>query len=386
MVIGYDPTPLGAHFGNSSYTTELVRAMATRYPGDGFIIPTFIERRWSIRRICKNTPNVTTASILPNANIFPRPLRKSVTRLARHIELKALHPRYDVYHCTAPTRFVEGARNSIVTIHDLIPLSGRETWSSSWDRNFYRDRLSRVIAECCAIIADSQATRSLVVEHFPGYAGKLSVIPLAASPQFVKRGADCRVLRKYGIDAAHERILMSVGVFTERKNIPGFLDAFASLPGTIRKDVVVVLTGNRWKNRPYAPILDAIARNRLENNVLVIPNMPQEDLVSLYNLAEALVFPSLCEGFGLPVLEAMQCGCPVITSRISSLPEVGGDAAIYCDPEDRESMASTVRIILEDAGLRETLADKGVVRAAAFSWDKTAVAIHGVYEEATGGY
>jgi glycosyltransferase involved in cell wall biosynthesis len=209
----------------------------------------------------------------------------------------------------------------------------------------------------------------------------LTVIHLAAPPQFVKRKVDRRTLGRHGIDAVDKRILMSVGVFTERKNMHGFLGAFASLPRGVRKDVMVVLAGNRRKNKPYPPILEAIARNRLEKDVLVIPNMPEDDLISLYNLAEALVFPSLCEGFGLPVLEAMQCGCPVITSRISSLPEVGGDAAMYCDPEEQDSIADALHLVLEDEELRNKIRKKGLEHAARFSWEKTAGATHHVYEK-----
>jgi alpha-1,3-rhamnosyl/mannosyltransferase len=381
MLIGYDPTPLGAHFGNSSYTTELIRAMAPLFTHDRFLVPSFFEDRWRQRSLFKNSPNFKGAPILPNPMLFGKIFRKKMKAFAQTIESRRLLSTYDLYHCTSPTLWVEGAKKSVVTIHDLIPLVGHETWASSWDRAFYQARLAGVVERSTAIIVDSFATRSLVVDRFPACESKIHVIHLAAGPQFVEKSVDGRSLLRYGIDGLDRRIIVSVGVFTERKNMSRFLDAFASLPADSKKDILVVLTGSRRKNNPYPPIREAIARNGLEKCVLVVPNLPQTDLITLYNLAYALVFPSLSEGFGLPVLEAMQCGCPVITSNRSSLPEAGGDAALYCDPEDRESMAAALERILSDTGLRSLLIQKGLKQAALFTWEKTAIATHAVYEK-----
>jgi alpha-1,3-rhamnosyl/mannosyltransferase len=381
MLIGYDPTPLGAHYGNSSYTTELVRAMASLFTHDRFVITSYFGDRRRLRRLFADVSNVKGAPVLPGPMLLGKIFSKKMKALARLIESRRLQPGYDLYHCTSPTLWTDGAKKSVITIHDLIPLVGHETWASSWDRAFYRTRLAEVVERSSAVIVDSLATRSLVVDCFPSCEMKIEVVHLAAGPQFIKKDVDRRSLLRHGIDGANRRIVMSPGVFTERKNIPRFLDAFASLPAGIKKDVLVVLVGNRRKNKPFPPILEAVARNGLEKSVLIVPNLPHHDLVALYNLAHALVFPSLCEGFGLPVLEAMQCGCPVITSNRSSLPEVGGDAALYCDPMDRDSMASALGKLLDDDGLHRDLRQKGLGRAAEFSWEKTAMGTHAVYEK-----
>jgi glycosyltransferase involved in cell wall biosynthesis len=171
--------------------------------------------------------------------------------------------------------------------------------------------------------------------------------------------------------------LFYVGNFKPHKNLERLLKAFArsGLPGEVR----LLCTGN-----PDEPSLRLIRDMGLENCVIFKGVIPDEELPAYYRGALALVFPSLYEGFGLPALEAMACGTPVVTSGITALPEVVGDAAVVVDPYDVESIAWGIRRVVEDNTLREELCRKGIERAKHFSWDRTAELTWKVLQEASG--
>ena len=174
-----------------------------------------------------------------------------------------------------------------------------------------------------------------------------------------------RVIDKYGLPS---QFIMYVGSLSPRKNMTRLLQAFASIKDQIPHQLV--LTGSKsWKD---ADVYQTIARLSIQDRIHKLGYVDEQDMPGLYNLAEAYIYPSLYEGFGLPVLEAMQCECPVIASMSTSIPEVAGDAAILFDPMDPNAMANAICQVLLDRDLREQLKVKGLARAKQFSWIKCA--------------
>ncbi|MBN1497099.1 MAG: glycosyltransferase family 4 protein [Spirochaetes bacterium] len=179
------------------------------------------------------------------------------------------------------------------------------------------------------------------------------------------RASTARVKNKYAI---RESYILSVCTLEPRKNLPVLLDAYAAIKGRERFRLVLVgMSG--WKN---TELLDMIERHPAKDNIIVTGYVPAEDLAPLYSGAEVFAFPTLYEGFGMPVLEAMQCGCPVISSTSSSIPEVAGDACVLVEPLDVGALTRALERVLEDKKLRSDMSRKGLARSKMFSWEKSA--------------
>ena len=163
------------------------------------------------------------------------------------------------------------------------------------------------------------------------------------------------------------------------KNLSRCLEAYERLP---QQDCKFVITGKK-DNFLYPEIERQVAKLASQQRIIFLDYVPTKDLPGLYSMAQALVFASLYEGFGLPVLEAMACGCPVITSKVTSIPEVGGDSVLYVDPYDADSIAEGMQRILNDEELKMNLSHQGLNRAKLFSWEKTAQNIHRLLEQLT---
>ena len=261
-------------------------------------------------------------------------------------------------------------RHTVVTCHDLIPLELKS--QSSWlgrKRFLYN---VRGMLRARNIIAVSESTKQSILKHFR-YEGRIWVIPQGINENFkkiknpkrieeVKR--DLRMNERY-------RYLLHVGLSTPTKNVELILRSLANLP-----QCQLIKVG-RFTPRQ----IQMIKELNIEERVSVLALVPQEKLTEIYNVVDLLIAPSLFEGFGLPVVEAMACGCPVICSKTSSLPEVAGDAAVYIDPLSEKSLREAIDKVLMDGSLREKLMEKGLERAKQFSWEKTAAEVLKVYKE-----
>ncbi len=201
-----------------------------------------------------------------------------------------------------------------------------------------------------------------------GLETRIDAIPLAADPSIFYPASSSSVSaikKKYCIT---KKYILSVCTLEPRKNLKALLQAFRIMPG--RMDYQLVLVGmTGWV---ISDLFNDIASSDIQGNILITGYVSNSELAPLYTGAELFVFPSLYEGFGLPVLEAMQCGCPVITSNSSSIPEVAGDAAIMLNPEDVDALAASMEKVLKDKSLRYNLARKGLKRSKFFSWEKAA--------------
>jgi len=246
-------------------------------------------------------------------------------------------------------------------VFDLVPFVDRANAQSRAAR-IERATIRPALARAAALPCISEATRQDLVRRFPRARAKASVIPLAADEAFAHAVAG-DVPARHGLDRPY---VLAVGTLEPRKNLERLVAAWARLPATLRETHQLALVGPRgWSDEP-------ILRAAAEAGAQLLGRVDDGELAALYAGCTAFAYPSLYEGFGLPVLEAMSAGAPVLTSNASSLPEVAGDAALLVDPRDTDAIAAALQRLLEDTALAAELRARGRERAAAFSWDRTA--------------
>jgi glycosyltransferase involved in cell wall biosynthesis len=281
----------------------------------------------------------------------------------------------DVYHATnyflPPTR----SAKRVVTIHDLSFLAVPELCSPKIVGPFSRG-VQRFAAEADAILAYSESTKRDIVHYLDIDPGKVTIAPLAVDEDFQpmdRAEAEAHLARHYGIQTP---FLLFVSTLEPRKNVPGLLRAFARVKDSIPHKLVLV--GNVGWNADE--IFETVEELRLGDRVVRPGYIPtHSELAAFYSAADLFVFPTFYEGFGLPVLEALQCGCPVIASDNSSLPEVAGDAAAYVKADDAEGLARAIEELVSDPAKRAALAARGPEQARRFSWKHCAEQTLGVY-------
>jgi len=256
---------------------------------------------------------------------------------------------------------------TVLTVHDLRTLTiGDEFWSQNIGN--YQKTIAAV--DMCVVV--SECTKIDMIERLKVPENKIRVIYLGADKRFRKLDAPAveQVRAKYGLS---EPFLLSIGS-VPRKNIDGIIRAFAL--SKVHKNVDLVLSCNYHVDE-YRQLARELG---VEARIKILSTLSDEDVVALYNGCQAFVFPSLYEGFGLPILEAMQCGAPVITSNMSSCPEVAGDAAILVDPKNTGAIAEAMNVITTDDALRRDLIAKGDVQARKFDWNIYAREMKKIYE------
>lgn len=281
---------------------------------------------------------------------------------ASGIALRARFPdRVDVWHATCPLPLkVRGARN-VTTVHDLIPL--RLPWATLDDRQLFYKTVRRALSKSALVIAVSEHTKKDLVDVFNVAPDRIHVTyePCLFAPGPAPEPAGAGGIATYGLRP--KEYVLFVGAIEPKKNVGRLLLAWRALEANIPL-VIVGGKGWLWKDelKPAGPLLAS-------RRVILVDYAPREHLRRLYAGALFFAFPSLYEGFGLPPLEAMTLGCPVLTSSVSSLPEICGDGALYCDPYSLDDLADKMRALLGDDALRRRLADAGRARAAFFSME-----------------
>ena len=256
----------------------------------------------------------------------------------------------------------------IITVYDLIPLKYPEV-SPKW-RYYYLYILPLILKNSQKIISISHHTKKDLIETYKLPPESIEVVHMGFDRNVFFPQQSSEILKKYNLD----KYLLYVGDMRFYKNLERCLVAFDRLPF---KNYQFVITGKK-DNFFYPKLKDKVERLSAKERILFLDYVPTADLPSLYSMAQCLVFASLYEGFGLPVLEAMACECPVITSKSTSIPEVGGDSVFYVNPYDIENIAQGMYRILTEENLRRDLGDLGRERAKLFSWDKTAQDIKSV--------
>jgi len=257
---------------------------------------------------------------------------------------------------------------SYAVVHDLAYFDRQLNAYPFLDTMYMRSLVPQSVRRAKGIFAVSESTKNDIVRYTKCDPKKITVTYEAADRIYCPIENSSRlqdIKQKYKLP---ESFIMYAGSLSPRKNLKTLLRAFGSICGKIPHDLV--LTGSKsWKD---APVYQAICDLGLTDRIRQLGYVEHEDMPGLYNLAGAYVYPSLYEGFGLPVLEAMQCGCPVVASNATSIPEVAGDAAILVEPLDMPALADAIYRVATDNKLREQLVRAGFQQARKFSWDQCA--------------
>jgi glycosyltransferase involved in cell wall biosynthesis len=257
---------------------------------------------------------------------------------------------------------------SIIVIHDLTYIKFPE-YMQATNLKYMSKLMPASVRRANHIITVSESSKKDIIEHFGLNPGQVSVIPNAVDHDvFYPRGDAAKVLKKYGLPAKY---IHFHGTIEPRKNVEGLLDAYATLPEETKNEYALVLTGGKgWNDEAIYQKIDFY---RASGHKIILPGyVGGEDLPYIYSSASLFVLPSFYEGFGIPPLEAMACGVPVIVSDNSSLPEVVGGAAIKVKAEDTKALTANMLKILTDKKLAESLSKKGLKQAAKLSWRSSA--------------
>jgi glycosyltransferase involved in cell wall biosynthesis len=362
--IAFDAHMVGAReTGNESYAANLIRALATGWPDDSYqVLTPDIEK---LRSAIQLPPNATPTSVWPGWSPF---------RITLAIPAAAWRNKSDVLHMTTYVAPPFPTRPTVVTIHDLSYLVYPRAFSRRV-RTTLKTLVPMSIRNAARVIAVSEHTKQDLIRFYGIAPEKVAVTPLAPGPAFGEIPNAAEMELPAGIT---EPFVLAVGNLEPRKNLDRLLAAFAVLVRERGFDGQLVLVG---KGPGGHEILTRARREGVESRVVLPGFVSEPTLVLLYNRAKVFVYPSLYEGFGLPPIEAMSCGCPVVASNTSVLPETLGDAAILVDPESVAGLVQAIDSVLRDEGLARTLKQKGIERAGRLDWHETAARTHAVYAE-----
>jgi glycosyltransferase involved in cell wall biosynthesis len=288
-------------------------------------------------------------------------------RLRLPIPVEVLTGRIDVFYSPdfvlPPTR---PRTRTLLTVHDLSFLHYPDHFVPKLVR-YLSAVVPRSVARADRILADSEATRADLIARLGAPPDKVDVLYSGVDQRFTPEpepGEGDRLRARYGLgDSAY---ILSVGTLQPRKNYLRLIRAFAALSAETEIDLVIA-GGPGWL---YEDVVSEATK--LGDGVRILGFVEEAELPALYRNAAVFAFPSLHEGFGLPVLEAMACGVPVVCSGVSSLPEVAGDAALLVDPQDTDELAAVLRRALEDGDLRRDMVTSGLAQAARFTWERAA--------------
>jgi len=286
----------------------------------------------------------------------------------------------DLLHYPSFNMPIVNFRPSVVTIHDLIYYLNPAACPNRAAYLYARVMFKLVSRVAKKIITVSEYSKKDVVAHLGVDPAKVTAIPNGVGEMFkpVKDGKRRSEVRdKYGIKGDY---ILYVGSHQPRKNLVRLIEAYSCLKNA--GDCTLVLTGKVEARR--AEVYSSVEKFGVKGRVHFIGEAADDDLPTLYSMARVFVFPSLFEGFGLPPLEAFACGCPVVSSNVTSLPEVVGDAGIMVDPTDTGAIAAAIDKVLGSATLQSEMREKGLKRAALFSWAACAEKTLAVYKEALG--
>jgi glycosyltransferase involved in cell wall biosynthesis len=373
MRIGID-TRL-AHYrragGIAQYTLRLLQALLQLEGGDEFIA----LHHYRDRPAGLLTLDAAKSRMLRGHPLFTPPHHK-LEQLTLPAELLAA--RLDVLHSPDFIPPFHRRCPAVITVHDLAFKLYPQLLTS--ESAAYYGQIERAAASAEQIIAVSEATRQDMLCLLPVNAQKISVIYEAADPLYRPRDDAAtvqQVLRAYGLEPP---FVLVVGTIEPRKNLLMLLRAFRGLLNRDPGCATLVIAGPRgWLADDVAALH---AKLKLGDQTRFLGAVPAPELAALYGAAELFVMPSLYEGFGLPVVEAMACGAPVVVSNVSSLPEVAGDAGLCLAPDDVDAWAEAMRRVLNDPTLRSEMQQKSLRQARQFSWERAARETLAVYQKA----
>ena len=298
----------------------------------------------------------------------PKVKNKYLSHLWSHFVLP--FKKGDILFCPANMApiFIPKSKKLVLTIHDLAFLTYPKSFSKIF-QIYYSLLIPYNIKRADQIITISEASKKEIIDIFPQVKDKINIVVL---------GID----KKYGIvkDLKKKKQILYVGSINERKNLIGAIESFERLPKEL--DYSLVIVGNFFDIFSLSKKMkEVLFRAKKNNKIIFKQGLDDNALIVEYNVSRILIFPSFYEGFGLPPLEAMACGTPVITSNLSSMPEVCGDAALYVDPYNIEDITSKMEILINDKNLQKELVSKGLDKVRNFTWRKSALEHIKIFKE-----
>ncbi|HEX8161866.1 MAG TPA: glycosyltransferase family 1 protein [Pyrinomonadaceae bacterium] len=371
MHIGIDAHAVGTRLaGNETYITNLVEALADVDTSNRYTL--YVTKPAAVERFAGRWPNFAVRRTLPHSPVVRIPVTLSAELRRRPVDV--LHVQF-----TAPPL---APCPVVVTIHDLafehLPATfKRRSWMQ------LRLTVRRTARRAAQIITVSEYSKRDIVETYRVEPGRVTVTHEAAAARF-RPVSDERELRRvrqlYGIEGDY---ILAVGSVQPRKNLARLVRAYSDLrrrPGQAKLPRLVVVGKLAWL---YEETLRAVEECGVREDVTLTGYVPEGDLPALYSGALCFAYPSFFEGFGLPPLEAMRCGTPVVVGDRTSLPEVVGDAGLLVDPFDTAAMTAALARVVDDGELRRLMRARGLARAARFDWRETARRTLEVYQRAT---
>jgi glycosyltransferase involved in cell wall biosynthesis len=381
MNIGFDAKrAFHNQTGLGHYSRTLIHSLAKFYPALQYFL--FNPKPSSLFQFEEKNIHEILPGHFP-ATLFPAAWRSSWVKR----DLKKL--KIELYHGLSheiPIGIQKKNIRSVVTIHDLIHERYPEQYNPV-DVKIYNKKFRYACQHADKIIAISEQTKSDILEFYKTPVEKIRVTYQSCNPSFGELLSDAQkklVRLKYELPS---NFFLYVGSIIERKNLLNVCKAIFVLRDEIEAPLVVIGNGGKYKQQ----VKDFIKQNDLEKKIIFLSESSSaissktfqsgEDLPAIYQLATALIYPSFFEGFGIPVLEALWSRLPVITSNVSSLPEVGGDAVCYVNPQSAEEIAGGMKKICHDEGFVSDLKQKGLEQAKKFSQQNCAEAVMNVYKE-----
>jgi glycosyltransferase involved in cell wall biosynthesis len=363
MHFAIDGRHIQDHFpGIGRYTYQLACALTAMAPADTFSVlydPRAHNSRYDLN-ILFSRANVR--QIVVPVDVLGAGQQISVPRLLGRLKPDGYHSPYYVLPYATPCPMV-------VTVHDLIPELCPEALPRPWLRHTFRALVRLACRRAKMVIVGSTATAEDLRQRLYLPAERVTTIAYGVDTSFRPSSPEQIAAMRQALGLADPYVLY-VGINKPHKNLVRLVQAWARTPDTVRGDTRLVLAGR--EDPRYPQTRQTIAQLGLQESVTILGPVPDADMAALYGGAVAFVFPSLYEGFGLPVLEAMACGTPVMASNRSSLPEVVGDAGLLVDPLNIDALAAALSRLLRDAGLRRELSAQGLARARRFTWARAA--------------
>ncbi len=370
-VVSFKTISINGYSGIKYYSRNLIRALA------GLDIQlklfTTFKQKGMVEELLGNMPNIDVQNRLPHPRALGRQLEFITSPWSDRKLISLARESSDMLHWLNPEFFHPSLSESAVTVHDMFPFYEDEWAHRAFGAGQAREQeMNRRIIETAGMIfVPSRETFNDVIKYVAGVnPDKIIVAPLAAGEAFRPVEPSPQVLGGYGLEKGE--YFLFVSQLNPRKNLEGVLEAFSMLPPALKQKKKLAIVGGGSQARTEAA-KSRISSLGLGSSVVMLKSVPDENLRHLYSGAICLVFVSFAEGFGLPVIEAMNCGCPVITSNVSSMAEVAENAALAVSPRDSREISMAMARLANDVSFRYVLSESGISHSRDFSWEKTAL-------------